>query len=134
MSQDNVEIVRGMYEAYAHRDGVTPFERYSPDVEWDHGDLELVGGDRIYRGHDGVGALFRDALNAFREFEFRAAELTPAGDHVLVAVDERSVGRASGVVVDSRHYAVWTLHDGMVTRVRCFRDRADALKAAGLED
>jgi ketosteroid isomerase-like protein len=102
--------------------------------KWDHGDLELVGGDGVYHGHDGIGALFRDALKAFREYHFRAVELTPADDHVLVAVDERSVGRASGVAVDRRHYAVWTLRDGMVTRVRCFRDRAEALKAVGLEE
>jgi ketosteroid isomerase-like protein len=37
------------------------------------------------------------------------------------------------VVVDRRHCGVWTLHNGMVTRVRAYLDHAEALKAAGLE-
>jgi hypothetical protein len=29
MSQENVEIVRGIYDAVARRDGVTPFKAYA---------------------------------------------------------------------------------------------------------
>jgi ketosteroid isomerase-like protein len=61
-------------------------------------------------------------------------ELRPSGDHVLVTVDERGVGRTSGVVVDRRHYAAWTLNNGMVTRVRVYLDHAEALKSVGLEE
>ena len=35
MSQENVEIVRGIYDAVARRDGVTPFEAYAEDIVWD---------------------------------------------------------------------------------------------------
>ena len=123
-----------MYKAFARRDGVTPFEHYAPDIEWEHRDAGLVGSSPVYHGHDGVHALFQDLLQAFREFEFRMVELTPNGDHVLVTVDERGVGRTSGVVVDRRHYAAWTLNNGMVTRVRVYLDHAEALKSVGLEE
>ena len=134
MSQENVEVVRSMYKAFAQRDGVTPFKHYAPDIEWEHRDAGLVGSSPVYHGHDGVHALFQDLLQAFREFEFRMVELTPNGDHVLVTVDERGVGRTSGVVVDRRHYAAWTLNSGMVTRVRVYLDHVEALKAVGLAE
>ena len=134
MSQGNAEIVRGIYDAFARRDGVTPFQYYAPDIEWDNrGGVELVGGSTVYHGHNGVHAMFHDVLQAFREFEFRPLELTPIGDHVLVTVHERAVGRMSGAVVDRRHYAVWTLHNRVVTRVRVYVDHAEALKAVEQE-
>ena len=134
MSRENVEIVRGIYEAFAQRDGATPFKHYAPDIEWEsRGGLGVVAGS-VYHGHDGVHALFHDVLQAFREFEFRPLELTPIGAHVLVTVHEHALGRTSGVVVDGRHYAVWTLRNGMVTRVCVYPDHSDALKAVGLKE
>jgi len=35
MSQENVEVVRGIYDAVARRDAVTPFEVYAEDIVWD---------------------------------------------------------------------------------------------------
>ena len=135
MSEENVEIVRSIYEAFAQRDGVTPFKYYAPDIEWDNSEImELVGGSTVYHGHDGVHAFFHDLLQAFREFEYRPQEFTPIGDHVLVTVREHAVGRLSGVVVDRRHWGVWTVHNGLVTRVCAYLDRDEALKAVALEE
>jgi ketosteroid isomerase-like protein len=134
VSQENVEIVRRIYEAFAERDGVTPFKHYAPDIEWENLHWQPVGVPTVYHGHDGVHEVFQDLLQAFREFEFQTLEFTPVGDHVLVTVDEHGVGRTSGVALDRRQYAVWTLHTGMVTRVRVYPDRAEALKAVGLEE
>jgi ketosteroid isomerase-like protein len=134
VSQENVEVVRGLYDAFASRDGATPFKHYAPDIEWEGKDAVIVGSPAIYHGHEGVYAMFHDLLQAFREFDFRPLELTPVGDHVVVAVHEHAVGRTSGAVVDRVHQAVWTLQDGMVTRVRIFLDRNEALKAVGIEE
>jgi ketosteroid isomerase-like protein len=131
--QENVEVVRCIYEAFAERDGVTPFKHYAPDIEWELKEGGVVGSPAVYHGHEGVYAMFHDLLQAFREFDFRPLELTPVGDHVVVAVHEHAVGRTSGAVVDRIHQAVWTLHGGMVTRVRIFLDHDEALKAVGLE-
>jgi ketosteroid isomerase-like protein len=130
----NIEIVRGIYEAYRRRDNAVPFEAYAPDIEWDISELWLFGVASVYRGHDGVRACFRDLLSAFREFEIRPEELRDAGDRVLVTVWEHGVGRASGAVVDRRHHAVWTLRDGKVKRMRVHLERSDAKRATGLAE
>src|SRR5438552_3583710 len=104
MSQENSGIVRRIYTAFAERDGVTPFEHYAPDIEWENLHWQPVGVPTVYHGHDGVHEVFHDLLQAFREFEFRPLAFTPVGNHVLVTVDEHAVARTSGVVLDRRHY------------------------------
>ena len=36
--------------------------------------------------------------------------------------------------VDRRHYTVWTIRDGKITRMCAYLDRADALEAVGLRE
>jgi ketosteroid isomerase-like protein len=133
MSADHVEIVRRIYDAYARRDSEAPFELYAPDIEWDLSEnVDGLGPADVYRGHDGVRASFRDALAAFREYEFWPEDFRDAGERVLVRVRERAVGRRSDAVVERTHHALWTLHDGQVLRMRVYRDRDDAVRAAGL--
>ena len=43
MSQENVETVRRIYDAYGRRDNATPFEVYALDVEWDISELGHFG-------------------------------------------------------------------------------------------
>ena len=47
----------------------------------------------------------------------------PAGDNVAVVVRYRARGRESGVEVDGRESALWTLRDGKVVRYACSTDR-----------
>ena len=136
MSQENVEVVRGIYEAAARRDDVTPFDVYAEDIVWD---LSNAGRAMLlpkpgYHGHEGVRQFWRDGLSAFREIDFEVEELIDAGDRVLAVIREREVGRASGAPVEVAHLAVYTLADGKVTQLQVFDDRSKALEAAGLSE
>ena len=57
-----------------------------------------------------------------------------AGEQVVVATRIRGRGRGSGVEVDQRITLLWGLTDGRVTRVAGYRDRSEALEAAGLSE
>ena len=134
MSQENVEVLRSVYDAYARRDSITPFKAYAPDIEWDLTGLAHLDGATVYHGYEGVRAGFRDLLSAFRDFQFQPEELRDAGDRVLATVHEHGVGRASGIIVDRRHYALWTFREGKIVRLRVYLDRNEALEAAGLSE
>jgi ketosteroid isomerase-like protein len=134
MSQENVEIVRQVYDAFERRDTQLPFDMYAADIEWDLSVAGMLGPGGVYHGHEEVRESFRDLLTAFSFIDFEVEEITEAGDRVLATIHERHVGRASGVEVDRRHYAVWTLRHGKVTRMCVYLDRADALEAVGLQD
>ena len=136
MSQENVEIVRGIYDAVNRRDVVTPFTVYAEDIVWDVSKSRraVLYSQPIYHGHEGVRQMWRDGLSAFREVDFEVGELLDAGDRVLAVIHERETGRASGVPVTASHLAVWTLADGKVTQMQVFDDRQQALEAAGLRE
>jgi ketosteroid isomerase-like protein len=136
MSQENVDVVRGIYEAVAGRDGMTPFEAYAEDIVWDISQARraFLYSQPVYQGHEGVRQCWRDWLTAFGEVDLEVEELIDAGDQVLAVIREREVGRASGAPVETTHLAVWTLVGGKVTQMQVFDDRQQALEAAGLRE
>jgi ketosteroid isomerase-like protein len=136
MSRENVEIVRAIYDAVARRDAGTPFDLYAEDIVWDMSNSRrvAVNPQPVYRGHEEVRLFWRDALSVFETVDLDVTELIDAGDQVLAVITEREVGRVSGVPVETRHYAVWTVEEGKVTRMRVFDERQQAAEAAGLSE
>jgi ketosteroid isomerase-like protein len=136
VSEENVEVVRRIYDAAARRDDEIPFELYAEDIVWDlsHARRAALGMKPVYHGHEGVRQSWRDGLSAFGEIDFEVEELIDAGDQVLAVIRERAVGRASGVPVETTHLAVHTLSGGKVIQVQMFDDPQQAREAAGLAD
>ena len=138
MSQENVEIVRRIYDAAPRRDQATVLALYDADVEWDtsrYGTPGDMAGSGVYRGHDGLQAWFRSWYEAWAELVERAEELIDARENVVSVSSMRGRGRASGVEVTSKQYAgVWTLREGKVVRVVWFPSREEALEAVGLRE
>jgi ketosteroid isomerase-like protein len=136
MSQENVEVVRTIYDAVARRDAATPFDLYAKDIVWDLSNWRPAQLDPmpVYTGHDGVREAWRDRLSAWGQVDFEVEELMEAGDRVVAVIRDRQIGRLSGAPIDSSHAAVWTLADGKVTRLQVFDDRRQALEAVGLSE
>ena len=57
-----------------------------------------------------------------------------AGDEVLVTVFYSARGRGSGIAYEERLFDVYAFSDGQCVRKREFRQRSDAVEAAGLRD
>ena len=137
MSQENVEIVRRVYDAAARRDSATVFALYRPDVELDASRLGVpgaAGDDGVSHGHEGLRAFFREWHEAWGEIEYDYEELIEAGEQVISIVSRHARGRSSGVSVERSFALLWTLRDGKVARVVWFLTRDEALQAAGLSD
>jgi ketosteroid isomerase-like protein len=134
MSEENVEIVRRLFEAVARNDNAAVLAAYDPNVECDFSESPLAGlvGSTVYRGHDGMRNMVRDRYEAWETMEDDCQELIDAGERVISDVISRGRGRSSGVDVELRHYGVWTIRDGKIVRVAWFYSREDALEAAGL--
>jgi ketosteroid isomerase-like protein len=101
VSQENVEIVRRVYEAAARRDPATVLALYDPEVELDPSRLQAVGlFDRVYHGHDGLRSFFREWHEAWEGIEYDYDELIDAGERVISVVTRHGRGRASGAEVE----------------------------------
>ena len=126
MSQENVEIVRGVYEAYLRDDADAAFAAIDPDVEWDsrhHPD------GRVYRGHDGVREFLRNWLDLWESTSSRPEKFVDAGDRVVVLTVETT--KAGGLEVTEHHAEIYTLRDGKIVHWCAFVNPADALRAVG---
>ena len=128
MSQENVELVRQVYDAAARRDTPAVHALYDESVELDNSGLGLVGGG-VYRGHDGLRRFFREWQEAWDHVEYDYDALIDAGEYVISLVTRQGQGRASGIAVEMPLALVWTIRDGKVVRVVWYHTRDDALEA-----
>jgi ketosteroid isomerase-like protein len=139
MSEENVEIVRQLHEAFARRDNKSPFAVYDPDIEYDLSrapGLVLPGKEAIYHGHDGVRRYWRSWLQAWGSVDAPVEQMLDAGDEVVVLMGRATLrGKISGAEVEIPPWAqVWNLREGKVIRLRLYPDHAEGLKAAGLRE
>ena len=138
MSQENVEIVRRLFDAVASRDTATVLALYDRDLEWDGSRSrwsELLQAGVSFRGHEGLRRFSRAYYEMWESFHDEIQELIDAGDDVISVVTTRGRGRASGIDVEWRGNAgVWTIRGGKIAKVVWFSTRAEALKAVGVEE
>jgi ketosteroid isomerase-like protein len=131
MSQENVEVVKVAYDAFA-REGIDRFmEHHTDDVEYRQVLGEMAGKPR--HGKDAVRAWLQDWIDMFDGFWMELVELIDAGG-VTVFTAERFGGRArvSGVETDQANWTVFTIRDGKIARGHEYPTREQALEAAGL--
>jgi ketosteroid isomerase-like protein len=132
MSQENVEIVRGVYDAVARRDAAGVLALYDPGVEVDGSRLpesRMTGLPHVLRGHEGLRKSTREWNEAWEYAEDHCERLIDAG-----GVTRRARGLASGVEVETRRGGVWTIRDGKVVRTVWFPSVDEALEAVGLSE
>jgi ketosteroid isomerase-like protein len=136
MSRENVEVVRGVFDAEARRDAAAALALYDPDVEFDtsRGTFGDVVGRKRYHGHEGLRSWFRDWYEAWENVEADLQELIDAGENVISVEITRARGKGSGVQVELTQYGVWTITAGKIVRSVWFTRRAEALEAAGLRE
>jgi uncharacterized protein len=133
MSEENVEIVRGVYDAWQRGDFEGAFEPFHEDIEWlGPPDISRAGGEPIVRGHKGVRRSLGRWVGVWDDYRFELRELIDIGDDVLAGGWQHGRGKGSGVEVSEEIFSVWTLQAGKIVRQRMFRDRTQALEAAGL--
>jgi ketosteroid isomerase-like protein len=133
MSQENLELVRLVFEAFNSED----IERI---VAFTHPELEvevppeLSAEPDTYRGPDGIRRYFRSFQEVMDEIRFEPEQLWDAGDSVVVALRLTAKGRQTAIPVEQRTAGVWTIRDGKVMRIRAYRSPSEALEAAGVSE
>jgi ketosteroid isomerase-like protein len=132
MSQENVEIVRSFYRAWAHDDLPGPAELMDPEIEYVNPAKAVEPGTR--RGVAAFAEAVQRTFDGWESWQAEPERLMASGDQVAVVVRYRGRGRVSGVEVVGRESALWTIRDGKVVRYAWFSGRDEALEAAGLTE
>jgi ketosteroid isomerase-like protein len=133
MSQENVEIVVGYFEA---TDLASAINALADDVTLAfHGGARHLAGAEIVSGKDAAVAWLADWFSRFgRDYRMEVEEARDWGDRVLVVTHHRATGRASGVPISERTAQVMTLAGGKIVREDFFDSREEAVEAAGLSE
>jgi ketosteroid isomerase-like protein len=139
MSQENVEVVRRVYDRWGEGDFRASLEVLDPHVVLVLDpvfapDLMSHPDEGAFCGVEAVGRYTRDFLEPMTHVTMEAEEIVEAGDSVLVRVCQRSVGAASGVPTEIHYFTLWTFRGRKVIRLESFPERAEALEAAGLSE
>ena len=132
MSQENVEVVRRLAEAW-NRSDVEAF------LALFHSECEVVFPPEVPEPGPlhGLVELRQWAEGFLTAWEFHHAEvveIVDAGDSVVAMLHLIGRGIDSGLEMDETDAHVFTLRDGKVVCWQNFNDRAEALKAVGLEE
>jgi ketosteroid isomerase-like protein len=131
MSQQNIEVVREMLDAFNRGDVPGVIAAFDENCELDEPpempDRPALG----FRGHDGI----REWMANLREVagvQFEPTSFTTRGDVVVSELASRGLGQASGVPFGWTTFAVLYMRDGKIVRAQGFLSRDEALEAAGL--
>ena len=72
--------------------------------------------------------------DTWEDWRFEPEQFLDAGERVVVSGHIRAEGGSSGVPIELETSHVWTVRSGRATSMRVFRDRTEAVEAAGLRD
>jgi ketosteroid isomerase-like protein len=135
MSGENVEAFKRGIVAANRRDLDALLEGLDPEVEWHPAINMALGGETtVYRGHEGIRQLFREADEVFGETQYEFSEIRDLGDRLLARGRARMRGKESGAETESPISFLVDFSNGKATRVRSFLDPKEALEAAGLRE
>ena len=125
MSEENVELVRRIYDAWDREQSARDF--IAEDVEYVNPSYAVEPGIRHGR------ASFRVVRETYEDFMIQIEQILDAGgDDVLVLARYTASGRGSGVPLEGEHGYVWTVRDGQAVRFQWFQSHREAYEAAGV--
>ena len=114
---DEIEVVRGLYEAFERRDLDAMLAAFSDDAELHfEGTARLAGRSQPYRGHQGLREYLVDVERLWEELVLHATDYRAVPGSVIVM--GHITGRRQGL--DVRRASVWTwkVKDGRATSVK----------------
>ncbi len=133
MSRENVELASKAFDAL-NQGGVEALLVYlDPEIEWISTPGFLPDAEDRF-GHEGVRRWFEMLGELFDDVRWEAEEFIDAGDRVMVAATTTARGKGSGIPAELTLFHVFTVRDGKAVREESYRDRNQALEAAGLRE
>jgi ketosteroid isomerase-like protein len=133
VSQQNVDVVRRGWEHF-EATGELLEDILAPDFVWVMSTFRgVMDFDDEYRGAAGVRHFLAAWTEPFEEWRITAESFRDVGEMVVAVCRQRARSKSAGVPVDMDLAMVFTVRDGLQTRMEMYSDPDEALKAAGLE-
>jgi len=132
MSQENVEIVRRLYEAMNRGDWEAAFAHASHGIEWETDPRHPKPG--VYSGQAAFRQFVEDMEDPFEQSVQEPERFFARGDHVVAFVKIRRKLSGSTANLEIRIGELWTFRNGLLVRGQGFGEREKALEAVGMTE
>lgn len=131
-SNPNVEIVQGMYDAFASGDAPAVLAKFSPDIIWNEAESNSLADGNPYRGPQAVAeGIFARLGQEWETFTLTDQTLYGVGeDMVLVTGRYQGKHALTGKTINAQHVHLWWFEDGMATRFQQYVDTKQLADAA----
>jgi ketosteroid isomerase-like protein len=133
MSQENVEIVRSGFDAFARGDTEGVLRLCDENIVVTQ-PPELPGVSPQQRGHSGVLEAFEIWPEQWDDYRIEILRMAEHGHHVVVRGRTSGRGKQSGVDVEMDFSFVFTVRDEKIVALGIFMREDQALEAAGLSE
>lgn len=132
MSQENVELVRAIYAAFAAGDVPGVLSRMSPDMVWNEAENFPYADGNPYVGPQAVlEGVFARIGAEWDGFEAAPDELLDAGDAVVALGRYRGIFKATGKRLDAQLAHVWRVEGGKAAAFQQYTDTLQAARVTG---
>jgi ketosteroid isomerase-like protein len=143
VTQQNVETLRQIYEAFNDRDIENLMEGFHPDIEiaetqdlaYAAALLRVLGPRFVilsggYRGHDEVRKLWQTVWEISEWFIVDPLEFIETEEHVVVPLVLNARAKGTGLEGEAPTAHLWSMRDARGFRLEVFADKQQALAAA----
>ena len=127
MSDQNVEVVRAMYAAFARGDREALVAHLDPSIRVH--DRPVHPEASVYEGTEGFLRFAETDWDAFDEVIYEPHEFLDRGPYVVVPITQRGTGKGSSLGVEESIVNVWKLRAGKCVELRNYSTMDEALAA-----
>ena len=121
MDEQSVDLVKGLYAAFARGDVPAVLGGFADDIEWFEAEGMPYGG--LHRGGEAVvQKVFGPLAEDVEGFAATPEEFIGSGATVAAVVRYTGTGKATGKALDVTSVHVWDIRDGKAARFRQFVD------------
>jgi uncharacterized protein len=123
MSQENIDVINKIYEAFGQRDFAAVLEHFGPAIEWVAAVNSPLADRSPYRGLDEVreGVFMRIAAG-FERLTVRVDEIFGADDRVVALGFYDGVYTGNGKPFQAQVAHIWTLANGKAIKFQQYVD------------
>ena len=127
MSQAQIDIIKGLYAAFARGDGEAVLAAFDPAVVWNEADNFPYADRNPYIGPAAIAeGVFARLAAEWDAFTVRPEEFLEARDTVVMLGRYHASYKATGAVLDAQVVHVWRLKGGKITGFQQYTDTAQA--------
>ena len=131
MSQENMTVIRGMYESFSKGDVTSVLGQMHQHIEWREAENFIYADRNPYRGPQAVlEGVFMRLASEWADFKVMPEEWLDAGNHIVVLGTYSGRHKESSREVRAQFAHIWGVTHGRVVRFQQYTDTkhfADAL-------